>query len=74
MGSSGGGDNLDKMVKNCMKITKSSLLGQNSGGQANFRGSGGDLKQVNPIKLVLFSVRVGLGAIFARNPYLWIEI
>ena len=40
------GDNLGKMAKNCMKITKSAFLGQNSGaggdmgGQANFSGSG----------------------------------
>ena len=41
------GDNVGKMVKNCMKMTKSVFLGQNSGGawgrggQANFSGSGG---------------------------------
>ena len=40
------GDNLDKMAKNCMKITKLAFLCQNSGGtwgvgQANFWGSGG---------------------------------
>ena len=40
-GQTGGGDNLGKMAKNCMKITKSTFLGQNSGGQANFSGSGG---------------------------------
>ena len=41
------GDNLGKMAKNCMKITKSAFLGQNSGGgggdmggEANFSGSG----------------------------------
>ena len=43
--TSGGGGNLGKMSKNCMKITKSAFLGQNSGGdmggQANFLGSGG---------------------------------
>ena len=38
MGSSGGGGNLDKMAKNCMKITKSSLLGQNSWGTSQFWG------------------------------------
>ena len=47
-----GGDNLDKMAKNCMKMTKSAFLGQNSGGdmggQANFLGSGGDLPPVPP--------------------------
>ena len=32
MGSTGGGDNLGKMAKNCMKMTKSAFLGQNSGG------------------------------------------
>ena len=32
MGSTGGEDNLGKMAKNCMKITKSAFLGQNSGG------------------------------------------
>ena len=31
------GDNLGKMAKNCMKITKLTFLGQNSGG-----GHGGD--------------------------------
>ena len=40
-----GGGNLDKMAKNCMKMTKSAFLDQNSGrgmaGQANFSGSGG---------------------------------
>ena len=43
MGSTGGGDNLGKMVKNCMKMTKPTFLGQNSGegGQASFLGSGG---------------------------------
>ena len=43
MGSVCGGDNLGKMAKNCMKITKSTFLGQNSGrpgGQANFFGCG----------------------------------
>ena len=32
MGSTGGGDNLGKMTKNCMKMTKSAFLGLNSGG------------------------------------------
>ena len=32
MGSTGGVDNLGKMTKNCMKMTKSAFLGQNSGG------------------------------------------
>ena len=32
MGSAGAGDNLGKMAKNCMKMTKSALLGQNTGG------------------------------------------
>ena len=32
MGLTGGGDSLGKMVKNCMKVTKSAFLGQNSGG------------------------------------------
>ena len=51
MGSTGGGDKLGKMAKNCMKMTKSAFLDQNSGGgdmrggggrgQANFSGSGG---------------------------------
>ena len=44
-----GEDNLGKMAKKCMKMTKSAFLGQNSGGgtwgrgggQANFWGSGG---------------------------------
>ena len=30
MGSTCGGDNLEKMTKNCMKIAKSNFLGQNS--------------------------------------------
>ena len=44
MGSTGGGGgNLGKMAKNCMKMTKSEFLGQNSkGGQVNFLGSEGD--------------------------------
>ena len=38
-------DNLGKMAKNCMKMTKSAVLGQNMRGemgreQANFSGSG----------------------------------
>ena len=37
LGSTSGGGNLDKMAKNCMKMTKSTFLGQNSGG-----GHGGD--------------------------------
>ena len=57
MGSTGGGDNLGRIAKNCTKITKSTFLGQNSVGgkegggggtrgeqgerQANFSGSGG---------------------------------
>ena len=49
MGSAGGGDNLDK-TNNCMKITKSTFLEQNSGGvgrggmggQANSLGVGED--------------------------------
>ena len=40
----GGGYNVDKMAKNCMKITKSTFWGQNSGGtwgcKDNFLGSG----------------------------------
>ena len=41
LGSTSGGNILGKMAKNCMKITKSTFLGQNSGwggghgGQAN---------------------------------------
>ena len=31
-GGGGGGWNLDKVVKNCMKITKSTFLGQTKGG------------------------------------------
>ena len=49
LGSMSGGDSLGKMAKNCMKITKSAFLGQNSGGgggrhgggQANFSSGGG---------------------------------
>ena len=32
IGSTGGGDNLGKMAKNCMKMTKSAFWGQNSRG------------------------------------------
>ena len=32
MGSTGGGDNLGKIAKNCIKMTKSAFLGQNSWG------------------------------------------
>ena len=43
------GDNLGKIAKNCMKITKSAFLGQNSGGdmggQVNFSGSRGGSPQ-----------------------------
>ena len=51
----GEGDNSDKMAKNCMKMTKSTFWGQNSGGgtlggQANFLGSGGDLPQSSPTR------------------------
>ena len=53
MGSTGGGDNLGKMVKNCMKMTKSTFWGQNSGaemgGQAIFSGSGGDPPSSPPL-------------------------
>ena len=48
------GDNLSKMAKNCMKITKSTFLGQNSWGvwgvQANFSASGGGSPQSLPIR------------------------
>ena len=40
-GQLNGGDKLGKMAENCMKITKSTFWGQNSGGKANFLGSGG---------------------------------
>ena len=48
MGSTGGGDNLGKMVKNCMKMKKSVFLGQNSvgdigGDKPNFRVVGGGI-------------------------------
>ena len=40
------GDNLDKMAKTFIKITKLAFLGQNSGGvgggQVTFSGNGGD--------------------------------
>ena len=54
MGWTGGGDNLGKMAKNCMKITKSAFLGQNSGGdmgggQTNFSGSEGGIPPVPPV-------------------------
>ena len=32
MGSTGGGDNLGKMAKNCMKMSKSEFLIQSRGG------------------------------------------
>ena len=43
MGSTGGWNNLGKMTQNCMKITKSTFSGQNSGegqgrGGMGFRG------------------------------------
>ena len=42
----GGGDNLGKMAKNCMKITKSAFWGQKRGGgggvTSQILGSGGD--------------------------------
>ena len=41
MGSTCGEDNLNKMAKNCMKITKSPFLGENSGGGGGGWGSGG---------------------------------
>ena len=57
LGSTSGGDNLGKMAKNCMKITKSAFMGQNSGGdmggQANFLGSGGDPSQSPPVPPLL---------------------
>ena len=40
LGSTSGGDNLDKMAKNCMKMTKSAFLGQNSGGRGGHGGGG----------------------------------
>ena len=48
----GGGDNLGKMAKNGMKITKSAFLvgGTWGGGQANFGGSGGDNPQSPPTR------------------------
>ena len=53
LGSTSGGDNLDKMAKNCMKMIKPAYLDQNSGrrhgvGQANFSGSGGDPPPKSP--------------------------
>ena len=44
MGIDWWGDNLGKMAKSCMKITKLTLLGQNSGGHGDkpiFRVVGG---------------------------------
>ena len=47
------GDNLGKMAKNYMKITKSAFLGQNRGGdmgvQTNFLGIGGDPPSPPPL-------------------------
>ena len=47
-----GGDNLGKMAKNCMKITKLTFLAQNSGGtwgrQASFSGSLGRIPRSPP--------------------------
>ena len=52
MESTGGGDNLGKMVKNCMKMTKSAFLGQNSGGTRGdkpiFQVVGGDPPPKSP--------------------------
>ena len=50
----GGGHNLGKMAKNCMKMTKSAILGQNSAGmkwgrQANISGSWGRSPQSPPV-------------------------
>ena len=44
MGWTGGRGNLDKMPKNCMKITKSAFLGKNNGehgGTSQFSGQCG---------------------------------
>ena len=44
-GGGGGCGNLGKMTKNCMKITNSAFLGENSGGEGDkpiFRVVGGD--------------------------------
>ena len=44
MGGEGGGDNLDKMTKNCKKIAKSAFLYYNNAevGKSIFRVVGGD--------------------------------
>ena len=58
MGSTGGGGggggcgSLGKMAKNCMKITNSAFLGQNSGGEGDkpiFRVVGGDPPSPPPL-------------------------
>ena len=62
------GDNLSIMAKNCIKITKSTFLGQNSrghGGQVNFGGSGGIPPALSPLGETLgikgtMSLRVSL--------------
>ena len=56
MGSTGGGgDNSDKIAKNCMKITKVAFLGQNSGERLGenkpiFRMWGGAIPPVPPTR------------------------
>ena len=51
-----GGDNLGKMAKNGMKITKSAFLVGGGGGQANFWDSGGDNPQSPPLGKTLLYV------------------
>ena len=48
------GNNLGKMVKSCMKITKSAFLGQNNvgGGMGRGGGGGGGSKTSPCLKLV----------------------
>ena len=60
------GDNLGKMVKNCMKITKSLFRGKQGGGvmggQANFSGSGEIPPPQSPLPTMGNSVRKFLPA------------
>ena len=51
MGSTGGGDSLGKMAKNCVKMTKSAFLGQKFFGGGGGGGGGGGSSQSPNIDL-----------------------
>ena len=80
MGSTGGwGCNSGKTAKNCMKMTKSAFLGQNSweggdmggGGQANFLSSGGNPPSPptggNPVRCPQIDAFVYYGEVRGQN-------